>query len=279
MLFSHRKNLKSFEKTIQLEDVDDELRASLWSLLCLHYWEKWDYHASHYDPVSRSIDALCNQIWFSYFKHPLDTKPIFKENHGPTCYGILRDYFFECRWFEVYDIIEFIIKNTPAHFCPEFPQILNSVLERENSAYRLVGREFTQITSQSEIESVDAALRSPHRGVSTHIQAAIGMLSDRNTPDYRNSIKESISAVESLVKIISREDNATLAGGLKKLKDIHPIHPALEKGFLSIYGFTSDSNGIRHALLDQATVDHADAKFMLVACSAFINYVTEKTKE
>jgi hypothetical protein len=44
----------------------------------------------------------------------------------------------------------------------------------------------------------------------------------------------------------------------------------------ALYGYTSDSSGIRHALQDEPNLDFVDAKFMLVACSAFVNYLTDK---
>jgi hypothetical protein len=48
----------------------------------------------------------------------------------------------------------------------------------------------------------------------------------------------------------------------------------LKSAFLSLYGYTSDANGIRHALLEEAQLTFEDAQFMLVACSAFVNYLT-----
>lgn len=46
-----------------------------------------------------------------------------------------------------------------------------------------------------------------------------------------------------------------------------------------MYGYASDANGIRHALSEESTISVADAKFMLVICSAFINYVLGKMGE
>ena len=43
--------------------------------------------------------------------------------------------------------------------------------------------------------------------------------------------------------------------------------------------YTSDAAGIRHALLEDPNLDAEDAKFMLVACSAFINYLWAKAAE
>lgn len=47
-------------------------------------------------------------------------------------------------------------------------------------------------------------------------------MSDRQKPNYRNSIKESISAVESICKIITQDEKATLGKALKKIENLHP---------------------------------------------------------
>jgi hypothetical protein len=58
------------------------------------------------------------------------------------------------------------------------------------------------------------------------------------------------------------------------------IHPALGKGFGSLYGFTSDEKGIRHALLDEpaAQVDETDALYMLGSCASFVSYLINKAR-
>jgi hypothetical protein len=52
----------------------------------------------------------------------------------------------------------------------------------------------------------------------------------------------------------------------------------MKSGFGSLYGYTSDSQGIRHALLDKDApdVDEADALFMIGACAAFVSYLVNK---
>ena len=79
---------------------------------------------------------------------------------------------------------------------------------------------------------------------------------------------------------MSQGDNkADLAKALKMLKEKMPIHGALEQGFLRIYGYTSDGDGIRHALLDESSLDQEDALFMLISCSSFINYLIRKSEK
>jgi hypothetical protein len=107
----------------------------------------------------------------------------------------------------------------------------------------------------------------------SHLDTALARLADRSAPDYRNSIKESISAVEAVCQILTGDPKATLGQALKKLS----IHSALEKGFSAIYGYTSDADGIRHALYEESILDADDAKFFLVSCSAFVNYLIAKS--
>ena len=114
--------------------------------------------------------------------------------------------------------------------------------------------------------------------VRVHLQSSVDLFSDRKNPDYRNSIKESISAVEAVCQIITGEEKATLGQALKKLEEKGiELHEALRKSFSNLYGYTSDADGIRHALLEESTLDFDDAKFfMLVSCSAFVNYLAAK---
>lgn len=107
----------------------------------------------------------------------------------------------------------------------------------------------------------------------------MSLFADRKAPDYRNSIKESISAVEAICKAIADDENATLGKALKVVKDKVGLHRGLEEGFLRIYGYTNDADGIRHALMDEPNVSSEDARFMLVSCSAFANYLTEKAQK
>ena len=54
---------------------------------------------------------------------------------------------------------------------------------------------------------------------------------------------------------------------------------ALRNAFSSLYGYTNDAEGIRHALLEEGNLTKADAKFMLVCCSAFINYALDSIRK
>ena len=105
------------------------------------------------------------------------------------------------------------------------------------------------------------------------------MSASQDKPDYRNSIKESISAVECLCRDITRKSSLDTA--LKHLiKKGISINPQLQSGFENLYYYTNDKRtGVRHALMDDSNAPtSAEATYMLVICSAFINYVNMKIR-
>ena len=185
------------------------------------------------------------------------------------------------KWYEVYDFIEFAANNFPdKETNKKFMETCNSILEAELSAYRFVGNEITQITSKEEIAEIDEALGSPIPVVNVHLQNALKLLSDRKAPDYRNSIKESISSVEAICKLIANNEKTDLTGALSIIEREGKIdlHPSLKRAFINLYGYTCDADGIRHALKDEkVNSDFDEAKFMLVTCSAFVNYLISKS--
>jgi hypothetical protein len=151
------------------------------------------------------------------------------------------------------------------------------ILEEELAGYRMVENIVTPITDEQEINTITEALEdTTFSGVSSHLKRALELLSNRENPDYRNSIKESISAVESMAKVIAQKPKADLEEALKVLERSGKIHGALKASFSNLYGYTSDEGGIRHSMLDEPNLSSHDAKFFLVSCAAFTNYLKSK---
>ena len=84
-----------------------------------------------------------------------------------------------------------------------------------------------------------------------------------------------MSAVEAACRLATGMPKATLSDALKRIPN---LHGALGVGFDKIYGYASDSQGIRHSLTEQASNTFAEAKFMLVACSGFVSYLKASAK-
>jgi hypothetical protein len=220
-----------------------------------------------------------------FLKVPVDELPY--EDY--ECRRWLKDHFYKLKWYEVYDLIEFIVENHgqiiryPEHQRDELEELFNIIFEQELSGYRFISGKLAPISSPAEIAEISGAIEATGRagldGTHEHLRAALTLLGKKPEPDYRNSIKEAISAVESISKQLSGSVGQGLSGALDELAKHVDIHGALKAGFIKLYGYTSDKDGIRHAILDQPTVGFAEAKYMIVSCSAFVNYLILKAQQ
>jgi hypothetical protein len=278
--FSQRMGFRPLKPEIQLEGINYELLNSLWNVLFSYYLNRYSPKVgSTYRRVEGSNRHNFARGYYWHFKKmPIDQI----ETNWIDFLANLREDFFSYKWHRVYSFVEFILAYVEERFVTSIIQSLNLTLERENSGYRLIDGTICPITSQEEIASVEEALKrgSVYQGIGEHLSSAIRMLSDKQNPDYRNSIKESISAVESVVRHVTGETSATLGQALKILEKTHALHPALKTAFQNLYGYTNDANGIRHSLMDNENkLTNADARFMLITCSAFINFTIDSMRE
>ena len=273
MKFSQRLGMKPIKTAIQIDSMDSDLRTSLWNSFHQFYLQT-DSSSMIYEP---EFESFLKSLWHNFFKIPIDT---LCDDVNKTIKFII-DWFFKSEWYDVYDFIEFISGEKYPVNSFEFRKYCNYMLERELSAYRFVDELITKITDENELKEIEDAINNSMKtklaGVHLHLKSALAKLSDRKVPDYRNSIKESISAVEAISQIITGDSKAELGQALKVLEQNVGLHNALKKGFMAIYGYTSDEGGIRHAMLEEDTIDFEDAKFMLVSCSAFVNYLIMKS--
>lgn len=261
---------QAVEEVIQADGINEALRNSLWNILDVHIWTPFGYHKGNYVARSQHVNNLSEHLWLSFFKKRLDARP----NYCSQLLGQIRKYFFSAEWYEAYDFTECLVQY---HGREGLEKDLNVILERELAGYRFLKQQLIPITGQAEIESIQRALDATQfAGARGHLAQALSLLSDRENPDFRNSIKESISAVESLARELIGNPKATLGDALRLLEKCGVLHGGLKSGMSAIYGYTSDADGIRHGMLDEPHLDSADAKYYLVACSAFVNYLVEK---
>lgn len=278
MKFSEREGITKARTEIQVNSIDDALRAKLWNVLDLHYWRDANSYANYLNnfAIMPEMHSFLNRLYNSLLKIPVDTIP----EDWPHAYRKIRDFYFQREWYFVYDFIEFIANVYEDNARNEaFKKTCNQFLEGELSAYRFVGKQLTRITSEKEISEIEEALESPFKNVNTHLENSLKLISNRVSPDYRNSIKEAISAVEAICRLIVKNEKATLGNALDIIEKEGKIelHGALKEAFDHLYGYTSSADGIRHAFSDKKiSADFDEAKFMLVACSAFVNYLISK---
>lgn len=286
-LFSERLGFKKPSEAMQIESSSQELRTSIYNMI---HTILGDYSRGS------NAEAICKELWTMKWHNPADTFPFYSHEFYPKLY----DRIINGEWFVCYDLIEFVYNELdeagvldpePPNFgyggCgwdvgnpkAEFQEVVNTVLEAEGSGYRFISEQIVPITNELEVASIEESLSAQDgfSGARSHIQHALELLAKKPEPDFLNSVKESISAAESAARKIVPEKTKTLADAVELLRKKRGLHKSLAEAWKKMYGYTSDADGIRHAGTDEPVVlDFAFAKYMLVTCSAFVNYLAEE---
>lgn len=201
-------------------------------------------------------------------------------------------YMLNCsvEWFKKLDMLEYIIKylfeeaktkNRMLKIVELFVKDINYFFSRLHYAYKVVGSEIVEITSEIEVETIEKSLEQAEDNIREHLACALKLYAKKPKGDYRNSIKESISAVEAYCREKTGEN--TLGAALNKMEAKGLVLPKILKvAFDKLYAYTNQPNtGIRHALMgeeDGYAPNQEEALFMLVSCCSFLNYLKKKEK-
>lgn len=263
-LFSER-NGHIDRKTIQFESLDEGTRNRILNLIRarINAINRITEKQGFYKFIADRYFKISQDYRLSYYDELIERE-------------ILTD-----EWHKVFSFVEFFsftIDKIPNRYIKStFEEALNDILVSEKTGYRLNSNYIISITDENELETIKSATNTRYNAVNTHLKKALKLYADRLHPDYENSIKESISAVESIACIIVENDKAVLSSALDKLvKKGVRLHRAQIEAYKKLYGYTSDENGIRHAGIDFNEANAEDAKYMLVSCSAFVYYLIEK---
>lgn len=266
--FSERNKLININDIIQVNDLDIRTRTILYNYLS----DVFNLLYKYGDPYVQTT-KLYNFLIKHVYTERIDIKAIYTVN---SVMDLLSVTLFKGQYNEIFDVLEKIITyfKLTKEECATFIKDLNYIFEIEYVGYRFINEIIVGITSEIEIEEINTAMTSSYENVNNHLEKALGFISNRENPDYENSIKESICSIEAICTIILGKKDS-LGKALDKLeKEGIVIHPSLRDAFNKIYGYTSDAVGVRHAgNIGGAESTFEEAKFMLVTCSAFVNYI------
>lgn len=281
-LFSVRNGYESPYDVI----ITERLTPEMINCICTCYdnlEENINKHGTYAD--SYKYVFLERYLWV-YFLHNRESD--FTHGYG---YRIVATRYIKGEdhpWYKKFDLIETTIEflariskddSVYLNILDRFVEQLNFFFEDLNYGYRVIDHKIVPVSSKIEKDAIEEGIKDAEANVKEHLSIALGKLSERPQGDYRNSIKESISAVEAYCRNLTGND--TLGSALAELEHngVH-LHPSLKSAFNILYGYTnSEETGIRHPLMDQSgdyipTAD--EAIYMLVVCCSFINFLRKK---
>ncbi|AFY68516.1 hypothetical protein Pse7367_0199 [Thalassoporum mexicanum PCC 7367] len=289
--FSERLGIEPVDRTIQIEGVNKKLKTDLWNAFAEFYWSGARIHSKinlydaykefhqNYETDYGNYLFVVFELWTNFFMNAVDDGPLKVGDWSKKIYKLYDNL----EWNEVFDFIEFIPRHDrDLERGKEFRDYCNVILDRGFSAYRFVGDIVAPITFEQNSKEIEMAMGYSEalQPVSNHVERALKFTSDRKSPDFANSIKESISAVEAICRRIAGREDLTLGNALIKAMDILDLDPNLAESIKKAYKYTCNSGGIRHAEKEGDNIpEFEDAQFMLVFCSSIVNYLTEKARK
>jgi len=285
--FSQRYGYTSLADVIIREDMPESIQNAICN--CYDKMTDVDIPDPDVEGYVGVKNALTEYLWCNFLNNRAE------DLYEKFRYGEIIDAFIdtlfdnEFPWYSKLDMIEmslvflFDVYKKNSNLFEESPSVfeknINKEFARLNYAYRIVDHFIVEITSEEEIKTVEKANASNSDNVRVHLTSALELMSKRPNGEYRSSIRESISAVENWCRQYTGE--STLGKALNKLKDKKDvIHPKLRTALEQLYTYTNqEDTGIRHALMVEDgnyTPSMDEAVFMIVTCSAFINYLNNK---
>lgn len=271
--FSEKYGYSELRNTFQTDSMDDRLKRRIWNRIREDIFNRITKSSGGSYFYYKSEHQMFISLYDEHFG--IDIKPT---EHIGNLSEQVKDYYNKVNWYQIYDLLEALVYyHYDEKIKEHFKNNINKTLEEEMSAYRFVDDCISPIIDKVEIQEIEDVFKSKYDSVKGHLAKALEHLSDRENPDYQNSIKESISAVESMVNIVIGRANVALNKGLLSLP--FEIDNNFKQGMIRLYSWTSSSDGIRHGAHEGEILSGFDeAKYMLVSCSAFINYLISKNE-
>ena len=285
--FSRREGKSLLPEPMQLEYVPHKFRQLVWRELesDIHEQSKRRSATTRNYRRHNSMEHILFRYRFEILELPHDDAHFshWDGKADPEAdKSWVKNHIFGGDYHEVLGLIEFIIRQPTCSKC--LRTRLVSLFDNTAIAYVVdsVGGALTilpRFSSEAGVatqEAIQSLAQSEMEGASAHLRHAAMEIQEKQ---YAKSVVDSIHAVESVARKIDHRSSSTLGPALDSLQSAGLLkHAVLKDAFKKLYGYTSDEQGLRHALVRQSSpeVGLDEAVFMFGACACFAGYLANK---
>ena len=273
--FSQRAGLAPIPPQLQVGEVSSDLRRLLHYYVSLEIdreavsaWDDTRYLKDNWARVAKDLHVL-------FFGHAINSFTSEVSHNMVRMAGHIE----RAEFGKLFDFVEFLIRHPRCS--RELKREIAETFVMARAAYRVVDDCIVAIGTEEQAAAFERAISDADAKGATAArkQLVAAGVALRNS-DWAGSVRESIHAVEA-VAVRLAPDTDTLGAALKVLEQRGHLHGSLKAAFGSLYGYSSDEEGVRHALVfsDEAKVDEADALFMMGACASFVSYLLARSKQ
>ena len=277
LTFSQAEGIDPLPQPAALGELSRQARVSLWDII----YGRLDEAAASPDWLHSKAYIMepWETILLHYHIHLHKPADEFSSDYEARTSEI-KKLFLHDAYNHVFDFLQVVLRHpsTPHEFCDSVASVLKDCM----CAYTVIedGPTIVPISLPEQRKAIQDAFRvlkpGLFKGARSHLCKSAECIKNG---DLAGSVRESIHAVESVARRLNADAEKSLKPALDALSQKAPLHPAFKRGIENLYGYTSDEDGIRHALLgEQGKVDIDDAVFMFGACTSFTAYLVNKAR-
>ena len=272
LTFSQAQGYESLPQRLKLEELSNLARTKVWDVFfgSIEHEKLWGIPSGEFN----WWDVL-QDVHLGFDNLPLDQWDY--ENAAVR----LRESIMTRSFNRVFDLIQFILRHPK---CPtDLADAMKKAFEKGMVAYVIDDNGPPTIFPAGTTEEGQSLIESLHTLQQGGLSAAEDLLrkasTDINRGDWAGSIKNSISAAESVGRKLYPQAN-TFGGVVTELKKDPSLWPSqLVQAMKNIWSYTNQKNvGIRHGSPDPTgeNVGQEEALFMLGTCASIASYLWRK---
>lgn len=265
--FEQAEGIDALPSQLERGHITPVIRARLWHALYQSLQSSSTFQ-SGYRRVSTRWQAALLNMYVRKFGVFSDTITDRLDRHAER----LKPIFENGKTHIVLGVTEWLLRSYNAG---GFTSAVATILVEERSAYRLVDdHDIVPLASDEEGQALLGALTALDdanlQGARTHLKAAAHAAA---LGSFADSVRESMQAIESAARSLT--GSSKFSDALSTIEQERRLHTAFKRGLTSLYGYSSDEEGIRHPLLENgdAAVSEADAILMLGICASAVTYL------
>ena len=259
-LFSKRYGLRPTPEGLMYEDVPERARGGLFHIVRQFFEGKY-------------LDLY--KVFCVALRIPLDT-------HRANVYlasRAIEELIMNCQWWQFYDTCE-VLWRSLEYKRDNLSEEINTLFREEHLGFELRDGKVEKIGSgftDAQIKEARYLLKEPEfKGADEHFEKALKALNTRPKPDVENCVKDAVSAIESVGRIIVNDDKAMLSDIIKGMAKDGTIPKPLDEVIQRIYAYRGDQPGVAHGLVGTSKVTIDEAEFVLAVSAAIIIYLVKK---
>ncbi|MFA5317046.1 MAG: hypothetical protein WC369_06470, partial [Dehalococcoidales bacterium] len=244
-LFSKRYSLRPTPQGLIYDDIPDSARIGLFYIL--------EEFLKYVNPVDLYSD-ICIALRVPVLVRNRDITSYHKDMSTP-----IHEIIMSCEWWRCYDICE--VMNNKLHFTgynSNYVKKINELFIDEQLGFELRKDKIEKIGSgyiDAKIKEARYLLKEPEfKGADQHFEKAVKAINIRPNPDVENCIKDAVSAIESVGRIIAGDEKALLSDIIKDAAKKGIIPQPLDQTFQKVYAYRGNEPGVAHGAVDASKV-------------------------